>query len=91
MTGIGNITPNADNTVPVNPSAPVRADAQTTGLAATTGNTATAATTVSSMNDLKSKAPEVYQAMMKGLAQTMIKQWERAEKRRERIAKAFER
>lgn len=92
MAEIGNVMANSDNTAtPVDTSATVRPSGQATELAATTGNTATAATVVSSMNDLKDKAPEVYKAMMQGLAQSMIKQWERAENRREKIAKEFER
>lgn len=93
MVGIGNIIPPAnEGSPPVNPSAPVRADAHTSGLAASADSGATtAATKVGSLEELKNKAPDLYKAMMQGLATSMIQKWERAEKRRQDIVKQFER
>ncbi len=93
MADIGNIIPpSSGGSNPVAPNAPVKADGQTAGLAASANSGATdAATKVGSMDELKEKAPEVYKAMMQGLATSMIQKWERAEERRQKMAKEFER
>jgi uncharacterized protein YmfQ (DUF2313 family) len=92
MSGILPPSSSSGDSVPVNPSAAVKADAHTAGLAASGDkNATTAATKVNSLEDLREKAPDVYRAMMVGLAQSMIKKWERAEDRRQRMVKEFER
>jgi hypothetical protein len=92
MSGILPPSSSSGDNIPVNPSAIVKADAHTAGLAASADKGAvTAATKINSLDDLKNKAPEVYKAMMQGLARTMITQWDRAEKRRQKIAKEFDR
>lgn len=91
MSGI--IPPSSDNApAPINHFAPVKADAHTAGLAASGDkNAVNSSTKIGSLEELKQQAPEVYKAMMQGLATSMIKRWDRAEERRQKIAKEFER
>lgn len=57
-------------TPPVQPSAPSSRDALTAGAVASThgGETLTTSTKISSMEDLKKKAPKLYNKMMEGIA-----------------------
>lgn len=92
MSSIGNVSPASEGTPQPNPTAPVKADAQTTGLAATANKkTAGVDSQFGSLEELKEIAPEVYKKMMEGIANTIIKEMERREERRQKIAKEFER
>lgn len=64
----------SSNTNPVSaPSEPSATETTTTTSTTTTSKPATfnAATSISSMADLKEKAPDVYNAMMQGIAMTI--------------------
>lgn len=85
MTEINNIS--SPGNTPVQQTQVVKADAQTAGLAATTQSS----TRISSIADLKEKAPEVERAMLMGIAQNMIADMREAEERRKKIAKEHNR
>lgn len=93
MSLLGPVPPASEGTPQTNPAAPVKADAQTAGLAATANKKTIAGvdSTIGSLDELKEMAPDVYKAMMQGLATTIIKDMERREERRQKIAKEFER
>ncbi|MCB1111443.1 MAG: hypothetical protein H7A37_01475 [Chlamydiales bacterium] len=63
-------------TQPTQETAPPPETTTTTSAPSTTAEVSSA-TTVSSMEDLKKKAPEVYQKMLEGIAMNMITQMKR--------------
>ena len=62
-----------------------------TGGAAGSQNTATMSTTISSMEDLRSQSPEVYKAMMEGIAMGICNEMQRHEATRKKIAEQYRR
>ncbi len=72
-------------------STPVKATAATAGLAASASvdkeKEVSTSTRIKGMGELKAKAPKVYDKMMEGIGQTIIKQMERSEERRKKSAR----
>lgn len=71
------------------PTAPNAANPTTAAAAVSTNGGVTGATKISSMEDLKNKAPEVYKKMMESLAMNICRQVKRADDRRKQAASQY--
>lgn len=70
-------------------STPSSTNPTTAAAAASTSGAVTGATKVSSLEDLKNKAPQVYWKMMESMGMTICRQVQRAEARRKQAAKQY--
>lgn len=87
---IMNVNPTPDTTASqTTQAAQIAKDGTTASLAAGASTDMTKTIKISTLNDLKEQAPEVYKKMMEGIATTIINQMKDSEERRKKLAQSY--